>query len=145
MGKAPKDTGGPVVKTGPTAGKNRSRNKNGQWRKKRGDSGKPKKSGGCFLTTAACDYKGLADNCRELIMLRDFRDNYLQVTDEGRTLVERYYRIAPVIVRNIESNTEFEYIWRVICRCVQNIEEDQPEKALINYRAMTESLEAKYL
>lgn len=39
---SPKDTGGPVVKTGPTAGQNRSRNKDGTWRKKRSDSGKPR-------------------------------------------------------------------------------------------------------
>lgn len=39
---SPKDTHGPVVKTGPTAGQNRSRNKNGQWRKKRSDAGKPR-------------------------------------------------------------------------------------------------------
>ncbi|MBR4863280.1 MAG: hypothetical protein IKU07_01785 [Oscillospiraceae bacterium] len=37
---SPKDTHGPVVKTGPTAGQNRSRNQNGQWRKKRSDAGK---------------------------------------------------------------------------------------------------------
>lgn len=37
---SPKDTHGPVVKTGPTAGKNRSRNQNGQWRRKRNDAGK---------------------------------------------------------------------------------------------------------
>lgn len=40
---SPKDTHGPVVKTGPTAGQNRSRNKNGQWRRKRSDAGKPRK------------------------------------------------------------------------------------------------------
>lgn len=39
---SPKDTGGPVVKTGPTAGQNRSRNKDGRWRKKRSDAGQPK-------------------------------------------------------------------------------------------------------
>ena len=36
---SPRETGGPVVKTGPTAGQNRSRNKNGQWRRKRSDAG----------------------------------------------------------------------------------------------------------
>ena len=39
---SPRETGGPVVKTGPTAGQNRSRNKNGRWRRKRSDAGKPK-------------------------------------------------------------------------------------------------------
>lgn len=40
--KSPKNTGGPVVKTGPTAGNNRSRNDDGQWRAKRSDAGKPR-------------------------------------------------------------------------------------------------------
>lgn len=39
---SPKYTHGPIVKTGPTAGKNRSRNKSGRWRKKRSDAGKPR-------------------------------------------------------------------------------------------------------
>ncbi|OQA38570.1 MAG: hypothetical protein BWY51_00912 [Parcubacteria group bacterium ADurb.Bin316] len=38
--KPPKDTGGPVVKTGPTAGQNRTRNNDGQWHAKRSDAGK---------------------------------------------------------------------------------------------------------
>lgn len=32
---SPRNTHGPIVKTGPTAGQNRSRNKDGSWRKKR--------------------------------------------------------------------------------------------------------------
>ena len=40
---SPRETVGPVVKTGPTAGQNRSRNKNGQWRKKRSDAGQSRK------------------------------------------------------------------------------------------------------
>ena len=40
---SPKDTHGPVVRTGLTAGQNRSRNKNGQWRRKRSDAGKSRK------------------------------------------------------------------------------------------------------
>ena len=39
---SPKDTKGPVVKTGPTAGQNRTRNDNGECRKKRSDAGKPR-------------------------------------------------------------------------------------------------------
>ena len=40
--KSPNQTGGPVIKTGPTAGQNRSRNDDGQWRSKRSDAGKPR-------------------------------------------------------------------------------------------------------
>ncbi|MGR5238634.1 hypothetical protein [Vibrio alfacsensis] len=33
---------GPLVKTGPTAGNVRSKNKDGRWRAKRSDAGKPR-------------------------------------------------------------------------------------------------------
>lgn len=36
---SPNQTGGPIVKTGPTAGNVRSRNKDGTWHKKRSDAG----------------------------------------------------------------------------------------------------------
>lgn len=39
---SPKDTKGPIVKSGPTEGKVRSRNKDGAWRKKRSDAGVPR-------------------------------------------------------------------------------------------------------
>lgn len=39
----PNKTGGPVVKTGPTAGENRSRNNDGRWHGKRSDAGTKKK------------------------------------------------------------------------------------------------------
>lgn len=42
--KSPRETGGPIVRTGPTAGDVRSRNNNGQWRAKRSDAGTPRKS-----------------------------------------------------------------------------------------------------
>ena len=39
---SPRDTHGPIVKTGPTAGQVRSKNQDGQWRAKRSDAGKPR-------------------------------------------------------------------------------------------------------
>jgi len=42
--ESPNKTNGPVVKTGPTAGQNRSRNQDGRWREKRSDTGKPRGS-----------------------------------------------------------------------------------------------------
>ena len=38
--KSPRETNGPVVKSGPTAGNNRTRNDDGRWRAKRSDAGK---------------------------------------------------------------------------------------------------------
>jgi hypothetical protein len=43
LGLAPSKTEGPVVKTGPTAGSNRTRNDDGAWRAKRDDAGKTRK------------------------------------------------------------------------------------------------------
>jgi len=41
--KSPRETGGPVVKSGPTAGNNRTRKASGEWRKKRSDTGTKRK------------------------------------------------------------------------------------------------------
>lgn len=41
--KSPRHTNGPVVKSGPTAGQNRTRNVSGEWRKKRNDAGETRK------------------------------------------------------------------------------------------------------
>lgn len=40
---SPKDTSGPIVKTGPTSGENRSRNQDGKWRGKRSDADSKRK------------------------------------------------------------------------------------------------------
>lgn len=47
----PSKTGGPVVLTGPTAGQNRKRNKNGRWRKKRSDAGVPRTGSGSSVSS----------------------------------------------------------------------------------------------
>lgn len=144
---SPKDTSGPVVKSGPTRGDNRSRKKSGEWRKKRSDSGKSKdkKKGGCFITTAACAHRGLPDDCKELETLRRFRDEQLLCTPQGRALVARYYDIAPDIASALEHESEFEYVWDCIQRCILHIANADHQRALSEYRAMVESLSARFL
>ena len=149
MAKSPKDTKGPVVKTGPTKGKNRSRNDDGRWRAKRSDSGKSrdrgsKKSdkGGCFLTTAACEHRGLPDNCYELRILRMFRDEILLTTPEGRVLVEEYYSIAPDLVPLLNDTVVAEQIWECIESTIFHIENGKPPKAISTYRGMVRFLQS---
>jgi len=143
--KSPRDTNGPVVKSGPTAGKNRSRNKDGRWRKKRDDTGKSRKKGGCFLTTAACSYKGLPDNCHELEVLRGFRDRYLLSSAEGQRLVSEYYDVAPEIADQITEVEDLDGVWDVVVQCVHDIESGNVELATSRYRQMVEALKAKLL
>ena len=143
--KSPRDTNGPVVKTGPTAGQNRSRNDDGAWRKKRSDAGETKKKSGCFLSTATCHFKGLPDDCRELEILRDFRDAHLLSSPEGAALVAHYYSVAPAITEQLTSPVDLEQVWHVICQCVEAIQSGNYEQATEKYRAMVQSLQQKHL
>jgi hypothetical protein len=143
--KSPRDTNGPVVKTGPTAGNNRSRNDDGAWRKKRSDSGETKKKSGCFISTVACQHKGLSDDCQELETLRHFRDIYLLNTAEGAAMVDHYYSIAPAIAERLVEPAELEQVWEVIRKCVEAIEAEQYNEAKNKYRAMVLSLEQKHV
>lgn len=143
--RSPRDTNGPVVKTGPTAGQNRSRNNDGAWRKKRSDAGDTKKKSGCFLTTAAVQFKGLPDDCRELQVMRHFRDAYLLTTVQGRQLVERYYETAPEIADRLTESDELQAVWDVILRCVASIERGDHAEAVSEYQRMFLRLETRLL
>ena len=148
MSKSPKDTHGPVVNTGRTAGRNRSKNKDGRWRAKRSDTGKSRKSGnsggsGCFISTVACQFRGLADNCYELEVLRGFRDGYLMTTEHGRKMVEHYYSIAPSIAKSLVQESDLNQAWDALVACVQSIESGRYGDAISIYRSMVESLRAR--
>lgn len=58
---------------------------------------------GCFITTAMCEFYGLADDCEELTILRNFRDTYMQETELRRAQVEHYYKYAPKIVEHFNA------------------------------------------
>jgi hypothetical protein len=55
----------------------------------------------CFLTTACVKYYGLPDDCKELTILRQFRDHYMKEFKEGRQAIQEYYHLAPKIVEEI--------------------------------------------
>lgn len=97
-------------------------------------------SSGCFLTSACCRYKGFPDDCAELTALRSFRDNYLLSTEEGRTLVDKYYRIAPALVAQIDGhpqeNTIYTHIFSSIQQIILLVEKEEHKKAVAKYREM---------
>jgi hypothetical protein len=102
----------------------------------------------CFLTTACVLAKGLADDCHELTVLRDFRDTYLSETDLRRSLVVEYYAIAPGIVAaidaSLDSRSEYESIYQTIRLCVGFIGTRRLSEALATYREMVQCLSFKY-
>ncbi len=145
--KSPKDNGGPLVKTGPTRGEVRSRNQDGQWRAKRSDAGKPRdrkdsKSDkkGCFLTTAACEHRGLPDDCHELQMMRAFRDDVLAGMPGGNAMIEDYYDVAPHLVPLLGDHAVAEGAWTDIETTVAHIEAGQHADAISAYRGMVDRL-----
>ena len=96
--------------------------------------------GGCFLTTACCRYRGLPDDCAELTQLRRFRDEQLMTTEDGRRLVEEYYRIAPGIVAALDSlpgrDAVYEYIYSVILTVTGMLARGEYDAATAAYRDM---------
>lgn len=56
---------------------------------------------GCFLTSAACDTIGLADDCWELASLRRFRDDWLAYQPGGAQDIATYYTEAPAIAARL--------------------------------------------
>lgn len=71
-----------------------------------------KKSKGCFITTATCEYHGFSDDCETLTNLRAFRDEILVNNKKWKKLVDNYYVIAPNLVDKINSSNKREYIYK---------------------------------
>ena len=101
--------------------------------------------GGCFLTSACVQHKGLSDDCEELTVLRNFRDNYLKSSSDGRALVDKYYAIAPTLVSKIDKRSDkdeiYEGIYKTVLNCVDLIRNEAFEEAVKAYSNMVKSLE----
>lgn len=145
--KSDNERKGPIVKTGPTRGEVRSRNQDGRWREKRSDAGKPRQSKtadkgkkGCFLTTAACEHRGLSDDCFELQVMRAFRDEVLLESPAGRAMVQHYYDIAPKLVPLMEDSRTAEWTWSRIQETVGYVSRQDNEAAIRSYRDIVEVL-----
>lgn len=108
------------------------------------------RKGFCYITTAVCDYQGKPDDCRELTMLRDFRDAYMMPSSEGRALVEEYYDTAPVLVQMMNMQPDKERIYEELYQdwlvpCLTCIEQEDQEGCKELYIDMVRRLQKKYL
>lgn len=107
------------------------------------------KGGLCYITTAVCRSLNRPDDCYELSLLRNYRDEYMMESETGRQIVEEYYNIAPTIVKKIDRNKNSGEIYRQIWNdylspCVKMIETDQKEACRNLYTEMVRKLEKKY-
>ena len=108
-----------------------------------------KSPGGCYLTTACVNHKGLPDDCVELTTLRGFRDKYMSQTEQGKEDINEYYRTAPAIVESIDNSEEagevYEQLYSdVIVPCVELIQNGKNDEAYEKYKIMVKTLKEKY-
>ena len=106
-------------------------------------------SGGCYLTSACVEAMGLPDDCEELTILRDFRDNWLAKQPGGQEEIQEYYRVAPGIVAAIKAGSgakeAFAAIYRdLVLPCVETIRAGKREETWRLYRDKTNSLKENY-
>lgn len=103
----------------------------------------------CFITTACVEAAGLPDSCTELNSMRSLRDEYLVKSDDGKRVIEDYYKIAPPIVEKIreEGNSKkvFRDLFNEIRDIVSLIEIGDLENAAEQYKEMVLGLKHKYL
>lgn len=108
------------------------------------------KKGGCYVTSACVEARGLPDNCSELTTLREFRDNYLAHHENGREMIQSYYDTAPKIVEAIDNSADAKQVYEglygnLVQKCVGLIRKGNNEEALENYQQIFQDLRQKYI
>lgn len=103
----------------------------------------------CYITTAVCETFRKPDDCYELTLLRNYRDQYLAKLPEGEALIKSYYDVAPTIVKHInkqkDSSAIYENIWEdYLSPCISMIEEGKNEDCRELYTEMVQNLQEKY-
>ncbi|MCM1038529.1 MAG: hypothetical protein NC434_04335 [Ruminococcus sp.] len=104
----------------------------------------------CYVTTAVCESLHKRPDCKEIQVMKKYRDEYLLKQPEGPQIIEEYYDIAPTIVKRIDKSVEAEekyrYLWEHYLRfCVSMIEAGQYEECGETYQKMVEELKEEYL
>lgn len=111
---------------------------------------KPRDNGGCYITTAVCESLHKPDNCYELNTFRNFRDNWLKKQSDGETLIDDYYKIAPLIVAKIDTLPDsaeiYNFIWiKYLQPCLNFIKDGDNQSCKNLYIKMVKILKATYL
>lgn len=108
------------------------------------------KKGGCFITTAVCAADGKPDDCYELTTFRAFRDGWLANQPDGRSLIKKYYEIAPKIVDKINRLPDASKVYRSIRAeylepCLALIRQGKNLECKNLYVRMVESLQNSFM
>ena len=103
----------------------------------------------CFITTAVCNSFNKPDDCYELTMFRNFRDEWLMSQSDGKPLIDEYYDIAPRIVEKIDNLPNaaqvYQSIWNKYLKpCLTCIEKKNYLHCKEIYIAMVNNLRERF-
>ena len=104
--------------------------------------------GGCYITSAVCTSLNKPDDCYELNLLRQFRDDCLKNEADGQKLIDEYYNTAPSIVQKInlkENSSEIlqDIYIEYISPCIGLIEKNEYLNCKNMYCKMVRDLQQK--
>lgn len=107
-------------------------------------------NGGCYLTTACMSVQKecFDDNCKELNILRHFRDTYVKEKHEED--IYEYYKFAPHVVDKINRCSNKEELYKemyenLIKPCCELIDKNNLEQAYKLYKEYSLNLKNKYM
>lgn len=103
----------------------------------------------CYLTTACTMTLGMPEDCEELQMLRNLRDNFMAYRLEGSRLIAAYYQKAPSVCARILERADpretFQSIYdELIVPAIKLIQAGRPEAAVFLYERKMRSLIASF-
>lgn len=104
--------------------------------------------GGCYLTTATVQYKGLLDDGPELTAMRTLREHYRGDTYYDNLIVE-YYQNAGAIIQGIDNSVnpsvDYEFIYQSVLKVQNYVEQSMWEEAKEEYITTYFVLKNKYI
>lgn len=108
------------------------------------------RGGGCYITTAVCINNDKSDDCYELQAFREFRDKWLTNQIGGKKLINRYYFLAPKIVKLIDSSNDKNEIYNWINKeylkpCLEHLENKEFDLCKNKYTQMVLDLAKRYI
>jgi hypothetical protein len=104
--------------------------------------------GGCYLTTATVQFKGLLDDGPELTAMRTLREHYRGDTYYDNLIVE-YYQNAGAIIQGIDNSldpsVDYEFIYQSVLKVKDYVDQSMWEEAKEEYLSTYFILKAKYI
>ncbi len=104
----------------------------------------------CYITTAVCNTLQKDQDCYEINLLKEYRDQYLFFADQGEAVIHDYYDIAPTIIKRINKSADSERVYHTIWTtylepCIQCIEQNKKEECRDIYTQMVQNLYKEYM